>query len=235
MDLAFRGELSAANRAMNAWLDEAARGFPLPDLWTGLRALPLFQSVRAAVRAHVTVNQDEADLARRYIAAAQAHLEPAGARLMAVGGLSGSGKTTHAREAALKLGAAPGAVVLRSDEIRKRLWGAAPLDRLPSEAYGPGQSERVYGAMMEAGRAALSAGRAVVLDAAFLKPGERAAAEALAAEAGVPFDGVWMDAAPEVLRARIAGRKDDASDADLKVLEMQLTLDLGEIGWRRQG
>ena len=235
MDLCFRDVRPAANRALNAWLDEAARGFPHQGLWSGLELLPLVQSVRAAVRAHVTVNQDETELARRYVAAAQAHLEPAAPRLMAVGGYSGSGKTTFARGRAAGMGAAPGAVVLRTDEIRKRLWGRAPLERLPPEAYGPGQSGPVYAAMFDAARDALAAGSAVVLDAAFLRPGERDAAEALARDVGVPFEGVWMEAAPEVLRARVAARKDDASDADLNVLEAQLAFDVGEVRWRRGG
>ena len=233
MDLDFRDARPAANRALNGWLDEAARGFDPAGLWAGLETLPLFQSVRAAVRAHVAVNQGEADVARRYLAAAEAHLAPVPVRLMTVGGYSGSGKTTFARAAAPEMGAAPGAVVLRSDEIRKRLWGRAPLDRLPPKAYAPGQSERVYGALFDAARDALGAGRAVILDAAFLRPGERAAAEDLARGAGAPFEGVWMAAAPDVLRARIAARTGDASDADLAVLEKQLTWDVGEVGWRR--
>ena len=235
MDLGFRGQGAAANRALNGWLDEAARLLPAQGFWEGLAMLSLFQSVRATVRAHVSVNQGEPDQARRYLAAALAHLSPPPPSLTAVGGFSGSGKTTRARRAAVGLGAAPGAVVLRSDEIRKRLWGRAPLDRLPPEAYAPGQSERVYGAMFEAAAVLLAAGRAVVLDAAFLKPGERDAAEALAAKAGVPFDGVWMEAAPDVLRARVAARRNDASDAGIEVLEAQLARGAGDVAWRREG
>ena len=233
MDLGFRDARPAANRALNAWLDEAARTFAIVPLYRGLRVLPLVQAVRAAVRCHVTVNQDETALARRYLAVAQQHLAPAPPRLMAVGGYSGAGKTTFARAHAARMGAAPGAVVLRSDEIRKRLWGRQPLERLPPEAYAPGQSERVYAALFEAARHALAAGCAVVLDAAFLRPHERAAAQALGAECEVPFEGVWMTAPPETLRARIAARTDDASDADLRVLEGQLAMDVGEIAWRR--
>jgi predicted kinase len=151
-----------------------------------------------------------------------------------VGGYSGSGKTTVARRLAPEMGPAPGAVVLRSDEVRKRLWGRSPLDRLPPEAYAPGQSEKVYAAMFGAAREALAAGRAVVLDAAFLRPDERAAAEHLAREAGVPFEGLWLEASPEVLRARVAARTGDASDADVAVLDRQLAFDVGAIGWERR-
>jgi predicted kinase len=89
--------------------------------------------------------------------------------------------------------------------------------------------------MLSAAREALAAGWPVVLDAAFLKPEERAAAEALAREAGVAFEGVWLDASPEALRARVAARTNDASDADLGVLEAQLARGAGEVGWRREG
>jgi aminoglycoside phosphotransferase family enzyme/predicted kinase len=235
MDLDFRGARGAANRALNGWLDEAARGFPELELWQGLAALPLFQAVRAAVRVHVTIHQDQSDTARAYLAAAADHLEPAPLKLVAVGGRSGSGKSWRAREIAPGLGARPGAVVLRSDEIRKRLWGRAPLERLPPEAYVREESARVYGALFEAARACLAAGRAVVLDAAFLNPEERQGAEAVAREAGVEFEGLWMSATPDLLRQRVSARTGDASDADLAVLERQLAMDVGPVAWRVEG
>lgn len=233
MDLGFRGAVGGANRALNGWLDEASRGFDEHGLWDGLALLPLFQSVRAAVRTHVTLHQGQDDVARAYLAAARSHLEPEAPQLLAVGGRSGSGKSTFARAAAPALGASPGAVVLRSDEIRKRLWGRAPTEALPKAAYTPEEGERVYGAMFSAAATCLRAGASVVLDAAFLKPQERDTAERLAAEAGVHFEGVWMEAPPETLAARVAGRKGDASDADVEVLRAQLALDLGDIRWRR--
>ena len=233
MDLGIRGRKAAANRVLNAWLDEAARGFG-EAVWTGLAALPLFMSLRAGVRCHVACYAGDFAEARRYLDAALALIEPAPASLTAVGGLSGSGKTTWARRRAPELGAAPGAVILRTDEVRKRIWGAGALDPLPPRAYAPDVGARVYGLLLDEARACLKAGRAVLLDAAFLKPQERDAAEAVAREAGVPFDGVWLDADPDALRRRIAERTGDASDADLKVLEGQLQRDLGEIAWRRE-
>jgi predicted kinase len=150
-----------------------------------------------------------------------------------VGGLSGSGKSTWARRVAPTLGAPPGAVVLRSDEIRKRLWGRAPAERLPAEAYGPGSSERVYGRMLDEAKIALGAGCAVVLDAVFLRPQERAAAETLARACGAAFEGVWLEAPAPVMAARIQARTGDASDADRRVLEEQLARDPGAITWRK--
>jgi hypothetical protein len=233
MDMAFRGDGAGANRAFNAWLDEAARAFA-PSLWPGLVVLPLFQSVRAAVRAHVSAREGKAEAARRYVDAAIAWLTGSPPRLVAVGGLSGTGKTTHARQIAPALGAAPGAVVLRSDEIRKRQWGVAPTQALGAQAYSPQAGERVYEALTRLAGEVLGAGRSVVADAAFLEPERRAGIEAVARAAGVAFEGVWLEAPADELRRRVASRHGDASDADLQVLEAQLAGDPGEIGWRRR-
>jgi hypothetical protein len=232
MDLWFRGRREAANRVLNAYLDEAARSFP-PDLWDGLVLLPLFLSARASVRTHVSGMQGDIATARAYLAAARVHLEPPMPTLTAIGGLSGTGKTTLARHIAPDLGAAPGALILRSDEIRKRLAGVAPTERLPAEAYRPGTSERVYGELFAIARRALAAGRSVVLDAVFLLPAERAAASGLAGEAFVPFQGVWLEGDAAELRRRLAARAGDASDAGPPVLDEQLARDPGQIDWLR--
>jgi aminoglycoside phosphotransferase family enzyme/predicted kinase len=232
MDLCFRGQADGATRALNGYLDEAARSFA-DRAWGGLAALPLFMSVRAAVRAHVNAHAGDPAVAQAYVQAAIRHLSWPEPVLHAVGGLSGSGKSTFARALAPELGAPPGAVILRSDEIRKRLWGRGARDPLPPEAYAEGQSERVYGQMLREAGLVLQAGRPVVLDAVFLEPQERAAAEAAAAEAGVAFAGYWLDTPPQVMAARIAARTGDASDADVRVLQEQLQRDPGEISWRR--
>jgi hypothetical protein len=230
MDLAVRGRAEAANAVLNAWVDEAARGFAA-DLWDGLALLPQFLCVRACVRAHVCAASGKAEAARRYLAAASAFLDAAKPRLTAVGGYSASGKTVEARRRAAP--GAPGQVHLRSDLIRKRLWNAGPRERLPAEAYGPEEDERTYSEMFAIARRVIAAGWPAVLDATFLDADHRRRAEALAADAGVPFEGVWLEAPPEVLRARIAQRTGDASDADLAVLERQLARGAGPVTWRK--
>lgn len=232
MDLDFRGRRDAAGRALSAWLDEAARTFP-DGLWSGLEALPLMLSVRAAVRCHVRAQAGEAAPAKAYLATAIEHLKPRRPVLCAVGGLSGAGKSTFARALAPLVGRCPGAVVLRTDEIRKRLWGSGPLERLPKEAYGSGVTKKVYRRLFEEAELCLKAGQAVVLDAVFMKAPEREKAAALAEHRGVPFAGVWLDAPHEVLKARVAARTDDASDADLRVLAMQIGQDPGDLSWTR--
>jgi aminoglycoside phosphotransferase family enzyme/predicted kinase len=232
MDLSFRGQPGGANRVLNGYLDQAARSFGEAAL-EGLAVLPLFMSVRASVRAHVNAHNGDAEAARAYVEAALRHLSWPQPELRAVGGLSGSGKSTFARKLAPGRGAPPGAVILRSDEIRKRLWDRKPTEALPPEAYAPDQSGRVYGVLMHEAGLVLKAGRSVILDAVFLKPAERAAAEQAAKNAGVAFEGVWLDVPAEVMRQRLAGRTGDASDADVRVLQQQLERDPGAIAWRR--
>lgn len=232
MDLEFRRRTDAANRVLNAYLDEAARTFG-EAVFAHLSLLPLMQSVRAIVRCHVAAHADDFETANAYLQAGLRHLTPAPPRLIAVGGLSGSGKSTFARLVAPGVGGAPGAVVLRSDEIRKRLFGVAPTAHLPDSAYAPGVGERVYARLFEEADLALSAGRAVALDAVFLRPEERAAAEALAARHGCPFHGVWLQTPAAVMEARLAARSGDASDADISILRQQMTRDAGEMAWTR--
>ncbi|HZZ35318.1 MAG TPA: AAA family ATPase [Caulobacteraceae bacterium] len=230
MDLGFRSRADAANRVLGAYLDEAARHFP-DSLWEGLALLPLMQAVRAGVRAHVSASQDEDDLARRYVQAGLAHFAPPPPVLMAIGGVSGTGKTTLARMIAPRFGAAPGALVLRSDEVRKRLFGFGPTEHVPREAYGPDGVQRAYDAMLAEARQVLAAGRSVILDATFLSPENRDRAAGLAKTSGVPFAGVWLTAPTAVLKARIGARYGDASDATVNTLHRQLARGPGALDW----
>jgi aminoglycoside phosphotransferase family enzyme/predicted kinase len=232
MDLDFRRRRDAAVRVLSAYLDEAGRSFGRPVL-DGLAALPLMLSVRAGVRTHVQAHSGDEAAASAYLDAAIAHLSPPPPKLTAVGGLSGSGKSTFARLIAPGLGAAPGAVVLRNDEVRKRLMGVAPDARLPDSVYSPSFYAEVYDTVMAEARALLAAGRSVVVDATFIQPDLRRRVRDLAAEAGAPFHGVWLDAAPEILAERIEGRERDASDATVATLRMQLDRDVGPIDWVR--
>ncbi len=247
MDLAFRAtqdpRLAAyANAAMNAYL-QAQTLDDLPATLTGLQALPFFMSIRASVRSHVTArmsdnaNGDAAnlrDLALAYAQFAKDVLMPTQSRLCAIGGLSGTGKTTIARRLAPYLGGGAGAVHLRTDIIRKRLAGVADADRLPSEAYTQTASDRVYEEMGRLAGIALDAGQMVICDAVFAKPAEREAIERVAASRSTPFAGIWLEAPENVLESRVRQRSEmgtDASDADVDVVRHQMTFDLGDIDW----
>ena len=209
-----------------------------------LALMPLFLSCRAAVRAKTSATAAKAlgdtgqlrelqAAARQYLELAQGFLRPPSARLIAIGGFSGSGKTTLARDLAPGIGAAPGALVVRSDVLRKTLLGVAPLTRLGPEGYAAEVTQRVYRAIAERAGAALKAGHAVIADAVFANPQDRATIAAVAREVGVPFSGVWIDAPPEILARRVDGRAADASDATTDVLERQLRSGTGRLDWRR--
>ena len=160
---------------------------------------------------------------------------PAPPCLVAVGGLPGTGKTRLARALAPELGAAPGALVLRSDEIRKRRHGVrAGSSACPPAAYAPAESAAVFAELARSPAKRVRGGHAVVADAAFLGPSERAAIEAAAA-AGAPFHGFWLQAPLDVLRARVAARTGDASDATVAVLEAAAARDPGPVSWHVAG
>ena len=147
--------------------------------------------------------------ARPYFTLARSLLKPAPPRLVAIGGLSGTGKSTIARGLAPRLGLRPGARLLRSDVIRKRLYGAMPETRLPPSAYAPEMTRRVYEILCDKAAASLRAGYCAIIDAVSLKPEERASFAAVAAAARVPFSGVWLEAPEATMAARIrrqAGR-----------------------------
>jgi predicted kinase len=210
----------------------------------GIALLPLFLSCRAAVRAKTsaTAARFQADprrvselqeLARSYLAMAEQLLHPPSPVLCAVGGLSGSGKSVLAFSLAPSVGAVPGAVVIRSDEVRKRLLGVHPLERLGAEGYTPEVSARVYSAAFEQASQVLRSGHSVVVDAVFVRQEDRRAIEAVATRTSVPFTGVWLDAPDSTLMARTRLRQGDASDADEAVVRLQRTQDTGQIDWHR--
>lgn len=235
MDLWRRGLPRHANAVWNAYLAETG------DL-EGLGLMPLFLSCRAAVRAKTSATtarlesraiNESAQRARDYLAAAEDFLKPAPPRLVAIGGFSGSGKSTLAQTLAPAIGSVPGAVILRSDEIRKRLCGVAPLARLGPEGYTSEVSVRVYAEIAERAAVALRGGHSVVADAVYARPEDRAAIERTAGECGVPFTGLWLDAPAPVLVERTVARRRDPSDADASVIAAQLTAGAGLIRWIR--
>jgi uncharacterized protein len=233
MDLDRYRQRRAANIVLNRYLWREGDDLSLQ----GLQALPLFLGCRAGVRAMVTAERAgqeggqaadrDRQTARSYLEASLQYLAPEPPRLVAVGGLSGTGKTTLAAALAPDLGSAPGAVRLRSDLERKSLFGVAETERLPSESYTPQASADVYAIVLRKARLALAAGHSVVADAVWSAPEERGAIEALAAELAVPFRGLWLAAPPQTLVARVEGRRNDASDATRDVVRAQLGRDIG--------
>jgi aminoglycoside phosphotransferase family enzyme/predicted kinase len=234
MDLWHRGLPDLANLVMNRYLDEA-------DEESGLGVIPFFMAVRAAVRAHVTATQSESgggngDLAaeaRRYFALAADLLVERPARLIAIGGFSGAGKSTIAAALAAHVGAPPGARIIESDRIRKALFGVVAETRLPGEAYRPEVSERVYGEMGRRAGEVLGAGASVVANAVFDRRPDRQRIEREAGDRHVSFHGIWLEAPPGLLRDRVGARVGGASDANVDVLAAQLARGADSVDWRK--
>jgi hypothetical protein len=170
---------------------------------------------------------------RRNAALAAAYLAPPPPILIAIGGLSGTGKSTLSALLAGHIGAAPGALLVRSDVERKRLFGVPETQRLERQHYRTGTAQRVYSIVEDKARRGLAAGQAIIVDAVFAKQDERAAVEAIAREAGCEFIGLWLTAPAATLIARVEHRRGDASDADRRVVREQLGYDLGDIGWQQ--
>ena len=237
MDLWRRGLPRHANAVWNRYLAETGE-------FSGLSLLPLFLSCRAAVRAKTSAtaarlqpdarrgNELQA-LAREYLAMAEGLLHPPGPCLVAIGGFSGTGKSTLALGLAPSVGAVPGAVVIRSDEIRKRLSGVSPLDRLGPEGYSSEMSERVYATVAEHARATIREGHSAIVDAVYARPGDRQAIEHVAADMAVPFVGIWLEAPEATLVARTEQRRNDPSDADADVIRLQQQQGTGAMTWHR--
>jgi aminoglycoside phosphotransferase family enzyme/predicted kinase len=224
MDLDRRVNRAAANRVMNRAIARtgdagATRGFPL------------FLSQRALVRSHVSAASGQMDDAKVYLEAALDYLSPPPAFVLASGGLPGSGKSTLARMLAPDLGAAPGALLLRSDEIRKRLHSVAPEARLPQRAYSAEANAAVNKVLLDQVREVAEGGHAVILDATFIGQAMRLAVAAATREMSVPFLGVWLDVPLAELERRVASRLDDASDATVDILRRVARADLGSMDW----
>jgi predicted kinase len=207
MDVDRRVSRATANHLMNRYVARTGDAGLAP-------ALPVFLALRALIRAHVDASRghDGTPL----LAAALAYLQPGRSVVVAIGGLMGTGKSTLARAIAPGLGAAPGALTLGSDTIRKRLFGMPPEATLPASAYDDAANADVAATLL--GSVSAAAGHAVIADATFREPAARDAIARAARRAGATFLGIWLHAPLPLLAARVAARSNDASDADVAVL-----------------
>jgi uncharacterized protein len=238
MDLCRRGLHADANRLLNRYLSSFEDELPQIE---GLALLPLFLSLRAAIRAKVIAiqlrldpeNPTLRDEAIVYFTASIRFLTPVPPQLIAIGGLSGTGKTTLAAVIAPALGRAPGALHLRSDIERKRLFAVGETTRLPAHAYRPDITTAVYRRLHKLAETALHAGQTVIVDATHQQPSEREAIAALASRAGVSFLGLWLEAPVELLTQRVTDRRGDASDATAAVVMTQASETIENLTWQR--
>lgn len=241
MDLWYHGLCREASQVVNRYCDAFVQedGYVLLPYFYVL--LPYFMALRAAVRAHVLATQSEtatlqrntlAEEARTYFNLAEHLLVPAPPRLVALGGLSGSGKSTIAAALAPHLGPGPGARVIGSDRTRKAMFDTAPDHPLPPEAYSAEVSARVYAEMAARSERLLEDGVTVIVEAVHDRVEDRARIAAVAAATGAPFDGLWLQADADALRARLKTRDPGASDADARVLEDQLARAAKSTDWQ---
>jgi predicted kinase len=237
MDLTERRLEGAANAVLNVYLATTWRASDLD----ALAALPLFMSVRAAIRAKVTAARmanaapDKrapiATQAKTYFALACDLIAPSPPRLLAVGGLSGTGKSKLARALAPWVLPSPGAVLLRSDVERKAMFGAAETDKLPPEAYAAEVSPRVYAVLAEKARRVVAASHSAITDAVFARPEERGEIAEAARTCNVMFTGLFLTTDLATRIARVGHRVHDASDADADVARQQERYALGTMDW----
>lgn len=206
-DLWQRGLIVPANIVANRYVDVAPQGA------SGWMLLPPFMAA---------------------VAQEPALSDPVAPRLVAVGGLSGTGKSTLSRQIGAFLGRAPGARVLRSDVFRKRIAGLPPEARLPASHYTAPMDSATWEALFESADDHLTCGTSVIIDAVFLRRSERDVAEMLAAQRRVPFTGFWLEAPERDRIARVMARAGDASDAGIDVVREQSRRSPGELsGWHR--
>jgi aminoglycoside phosphotransferase family enzyme/predicted kinase len=239
MDLTERGLRPAACIVLNRYLLQTRRAEDLD----ALAALPFFLSMRAAIRAKVSAARlayaapserpaIEAS-ARKYFDFACRFIAPPAPVLVAVAGLSGTGKSVLARALAPALAPAPGAVVLRSDIERKALFGKDEAERLTENAYTAPVTARVFATLGDKARRVLAAGHCAIVDAVFSKAHERVLMQQSAAVLGARFWGVFLEADLATRLARVGRRGRDASDADATIAQAQESYDLGAIAWTR--
>lgn len=224
MDLLHHRQPEFAYRFLNAYLE-------LTGDYAGVELLNLYCAYRATVRAKVNAiranqtgmakrhNQEAMTTCRSYLTLASACLAPRRPRLLITHGLPGSGKSTFAQAALERMGA----IRLRSDVERKRLFGlsAQEKSRTDQDIYSADATLRTYAHLLATARVLLCAGHTVIVDAAFLKQNEREMFSNLAEEMHATFAIASMQADAAILRTRILKRQalsNDASEANLDVL-----------------
>jgi aminoglycoside phosphotransferase family enzyme/predicted kinase len=224
MDLIHFNNRSASNLVFNRYLSGSS-----DENLDALAVLPLFLSMRAAIRAHVSFTRSEQMVdgkavwhqARRYFDLAGRFTAPKPPMLIATGGPSGTGKSVLAQALAGVVEPAPGAVVFSSDVVRKYLFGVSETTRLPEGAYQGAISQRVYDLLAKMAGRVLAQGCSVILDAAYLQESQRAALPDLAQRHHAAFVGLFLTADLATRLSRIQRREHDASDATLEVAMRQ--------------
>jgi hypothetical protein len=227
MDLDAKRSFHLSTRFLNRYLC-ASGDYP------GMAVLRTYQVYRAMVRAKVlsltlgqpghSARKKEALRIERenYYRLAEGYTASPGPYLVILSGFSGSGKSYLAE----KVAEISGAIWIRTDVERKRITGTAGERR--TALYSVDMTRKTYRAVSDLASNCLAEGYPVILDGAFLKAEQRLEAIERAEELNIPWILLRTEAGERVMRSRILRRmrkRDDPSDADLKVLDLQMRTD----------
>lgn len=221
MDLEDRGLKSLSRRLITQYLE-------LTGDYQGLELLNFYKAYRALVRAKIALFSLPADADpvqrgatlrqyRNYANLAESYSAIPSPFLVITHGVSAVGKS----HVAMRLVEALGAVRLRSDVERKRLFSEQTAD---NGLYATESSQATYTRLHELAASALRAGFPVVIDATYLKRDQRDGAAKVAETTGVPFLILDCNAPQAVIAGWLAQRQtenNDPSDATLAVIEAQ--------------
>ena len=197
-------------------------------------------SLRAAIRANVLLarlgraGDDKTDVmqpARAYFDLARLTIRPPAPTLVAVGGLSGTGKSVLAHALAPIVTPLPGAIVLRTDVLRKQRFQVGETDKLSESAYRQEITAEIYQVLVQRAIRILVQGQSVIVDAVFAHETERAAIRDAARKLNIRFVGLFLvtDLATRV--SRVGRRERDASDATPEIAEIQENYNIGRVDW----
>jgi predicted kinase len=222
MDIEARGRQDLANAFLNAYVEQTGD-------WEGLQILPLYLSRQAYVRAKVisfllddpavptAEKEAAAKTASEYYQLSWRYTQPRPGKLYLMSGLSGSGKSTAAKQVARQ----EGAIHIRSDAARKHLGGIPLYEKGTAELYSPEMTEKTYRRLLELGILLANQGFSVILDAKYDREKFRQEAIAQATSHQIPLEILYCSAPIEVLRDRLLARTGDIADATADLLESQ--------------
>jgi len=229
MDLERLGNAEAAVGFVCAYEELTGAKLPVTLLHTYI-ALRAYVRIKVACIRHEQGSLEAAAEAVRLLELAQNHLDQGRVRLVLVGGLPGTGKSTLANA----LGDALGAVVLRSDEFRSGP-SRGVADRRVAEfrrgRYTPSRTRDVYDQLIGAARQHLGLGQSVVLDASWIDASNRDLAQALAIQSSADLTELQCTAPPAVTERRIRMRLDHGQDPSEATVEIGRTMARLEAPW----
>ena len=222
MDLEARGKPELKNAFLNSYLEYSGD-------WSGLLVLPLYLSRQAYVRAKVNsfllddpqISETEKEKAKKaatdYYRQAYRYTQIKSGSLILMSGLSGSGKSTVAKNIARS----KDAIQIRSDAVRKHLAGIALDESGTDSVYTPEMTQKTYNRLLELGISLAEEGYTVILDAKYDRLGLRQPVISQAQSLNIPLNIIYCTAPEAVLRERLNQRQNDISDANADLIASQ--------------